>query len=179
MEKLTMKSKWSVLALYEDADARHLAVEFCDGLVHRFWAESGFDLSWCDWNGLDHPISASEAAKKAHEADLIVVALSGQRIIPQHVKGWLDLAVQGRGEREGILVGLPDAQPGDDAAGAARQMYLRKLAHQAGMDYLTAVPQSLPTRIPESADSYNQRATQVTSVLDKILSHTCAPPPLL
>jgi hypothetical protein len=179
VEKLTMKAKWSILALYEDPDARQLAVQFCDGLMQRFWAESGFDLSWCDWKGLEHPVSAEEAAKKAREADLIIVALSGQGMIAQHVKGWLELAVQDRGEREGVLVGLPDAAPSYDAEAAVTQMYLRKLAHQAGMDYLTAVPQSLPTRVPESTEAYNQRATQVTSVLEKILSYTSVPPPLL
>ncbi len=174
-----MKSKWSVLALYENTDARDLAVQFCDGLVHRFWPECGFDLSWCDWSGLEHAASAREAAAKAQEADLIIVALSPQAVIPVEVSSWLELALRNRGEREGVLVGLPDPEPGYDAEAAATQLYLRKLAHQAGMDYLTAVPEHLPFRVPDSTDAYTQRATQMTSVLDKILSHTSLPPRLL
>jgi hypothetical protein len=43
------------------------------------------------------------------------------------------------------------------------------------MDYLTNVPQSLPICEPESAEAYHQRATQVTSVMDKILHHLPLP----
>jgi hypothetical protein len=174
-----MKTNWSVLSFYEDGEARQLAVQFCDGLVQRFWSESAFDLSWCDWAGLAHPLSANEAGKKALQADLIVVALNASGTIPLAARNWLERAVQNRGAREGVLVGLPGADPGCDAKTAATQMYLRKLAHQAGMDFLTAVPQSLPVRVPDSTDAYNQRASQVTSVLDKILNYTALPPQLL
>ena len=174
-----MKSKWSVLALYENAEARQLAVQFCDGLVQRFWIESGFDLSWCDWSAVEHPGSSKEAAKKAREADLIIVALGPAGVIALQVQRWLEAAVQERGEREGVLVGLPNSEAAYDGEAVMTQMYLRKLAHQAGMDYLTAVPEHLPTRVPESTDAYNQRATQVTTVLDKILNYTNLPPRLL
>jgi hypothetical protein len=174
-----MNAKWSVLALYENRGARQLAVQFCDGLVHRFWAEYGFDLTWCDWEGLEHPVSARDAATKARDADLIIVALSALGTVPQHVQAWLDLALKERGEREGVLVGLPDAEPGRDASAAATQLYLRKLAHRAGMDYLTTVPQYLPTRVPETTEACNLRATQVTKVLDQILSHASVPPRVL
>lgn len=174
-----MKSNWSVLSLYEDGHARQLAVQFCDGLVQRFWSESAFDLSWCDWDGLEHPVSAKEAASKALAADLIIVALNDSGTIPLPVRNWLERAVKDRDAREGVLVGLPGTEPGCEAKAAAMQMYLRKLAHQSGMDFLTAVPQSLPVRVPDSTDAYNQRASQVTTVLDKILSYTALPPQLL
>ena len=174
-----MKPKWSVLAVYEDAESRQLAVQFCDCLVQRFWAECALDLSWCDWKGLAHPVAAREAGKKACDAELVIVALSPLGTIPGHVKVWLELAFQSRGEREGVLVGLPEAPPGYSAEAATTHMYLRKLAHQAGMDYLTAVPENLPTRVPESAEACNQRATQVTSVLDSILRYSSLPPRML
>jgi hypothetical protein len=44
------------------------------------------------------------------------------------------------------------------------------------MDYLTQVPQDIPRCIPESIESYTERADQVTSLLDGIL-HQQAPPP--
>lgn len=169
-----MKAKWSVLALYENAQARQLAVQFCDGLVQRFWTEFGFELNWCAWSEL-----SSEVGQRAREAGLIIVALGGRGNIPLHIKDWLELTLQNRAEREGVLVGLPGLELGCDPEAAATQMYLRKLAHHAGMDYLTAVPESLPTRVPESADAYNERATQVTSVLDKILNSTSPPPRML
>jgi hypothetical protein len=171
-----MKAKWSVLAVYENGDARQAAVQFCDSLVQRFWSEFGFDLGWCDWTELEQSVSARESGKRAQEADLIVVAPS-QGTIPSPVKSWLELALKQRGDREGVLVGLPRPEGELCASAAGTQAYLRKLAHEAGMDYLTAVPECLPTNVPESADAYTQRATQVTSVLDSILRYSPLPPP--
>jgi len=171
-----MKAKWSVLVVYEDKDARQLAVQFCDSLVQRFWAEFGFELSWHDWRELEDAAMAEAAGKKACEADLLIVAPSGRNIMQRHVKDWLELTLKQRGDREGVLVGLPGVDE-TSAISAATQVYLRKLAHESGMDYLTAVPESLMANVPESADAYTQRATQVTSVLDSILRYSPAPPP--
>ena len=107
---------------------------------------------------------------------MIVVAPSPEGTIPMHVKEWLELAFKNRGDREGVLVGLPGSEAERNVVSMATQAYLRKLAHQTGMDYLTAVPECLPSSVPESADAYNQRATHVTSVLDNILRYSPLPP---
>ena len=127
-----MKAKWSVLAVYENSKSRDLAVQFCDLLVQRFWSQCGFDLAWCNWAELEDPMSAKEAGKKATEADWIIVAPNPSTIIPIVVKGWLERALKARGEREGVLVGLPGSQADLSAGTAATQGYLRKLAHAAG-----------------------------------------------
>ena len=171
-----MKAKWSVLALYENAEARQFAVQFCDCLVQRFWGDYGFDLSWCDWAALEHPGSANAAARKVGEADLIIIAPSPGATIPWELRNWLESVLHDRGEREGVLVGLPAPGAEFSAEAAATQLYLRKLAHNVGMDFLTAVPESMPTRATESSEAYNQRATQVTSVLDSILRYCPVPP---
>lgn len=174
-----MNAKWSVLAVSENAVARQLAVQFCDSLVQRFWSEFSFDLDWCDWAALEDTEGAKQAARKACEADLIITATLPGAVIPRHVKNWIEMTLCNRRDHEGVLVGLPAPDAGLTAEAAATQVYLRKLAHNAGMDYLTAVPQSLPHRAPESAESYNQRATQITSVLDTILRKPPVPPRLL
>jgi hypothetical protein len=91
------------------------------------------------------------------------------------LENWLEQALRDRGDREGILVGLPKPEEGLSVGAAATQVYLRKLAHAAGMDYLTAVPESLAAFVPDLSEASYQRATQVTSVLGTILSHS--PPP--
>ena len=95
-----MKANWSVLALYDNAEAQQLAVQFCDRLVQRFWGDCGFDLSWCDWAALEHPGSANEASRKIHEADLIIVAPSPGKMMPLQVRHWLESLLRERGERE-------------------------------------------------------------------------------
>jgi hypothetical protein len=74
-------------------------------------------------------------------------------------------------------VDLTDPGTGQAGPSVEKYAYLRNAAHRAGMDYLTQIPQSISSRsIPDSLDSYSQRADKVTSVLDGIL-HQKAPPP--
>jgi hypothetical protein len=173
--EMSMNTKWSVLAAYENPSARQLAMEFCDGLVQRFWPELSFELHWYEWSDLEKPGEAKEAAHKAIESQIMILAMGHRGAISPGIKRWIELALHGRRDREGVLVGLPVPQSGLTAEAASTQVYLRKLAHQSGLDYLTEVPQGLPLRIPESAESYRMRATQVTSVLDTILHQTPRP----
>jgi len=46
------------------------------------------------------------------------------------------------------------------------------------MDYLKEMPQDISRSIPDSLDSYTERADQVTHLLDNIM-HQQAPPPHL
>lgn len=165
-----MNAKWSVLSLFEDSAARVSAVEFCDALAQRFWPRVGLDLVWLDWNSLLKNPSADPAGC----TDMIVVAPAQKGTLPPYVSSWLENSLRRRGEREGFLVGLCG---GAELTGgrASTQQYLRKLAHQHGLDFLTGVPSSLSRSVPENREAYLSRATEMTSVLDKILHRT--PPP--
>jgi len=69
---------------------------------------------------------------------------------------------------QATLVGLLD--PGAiKGTTDEKHLYLRNVAHHAGMDYLTKMPENISRGIPDSLDSYSQRAQRVTSVLDEIL----------
>jgi hypothetical protein len=170
-----MKAKWSVLAVYKDGIARQTAVEFCDKLVQRFWSKFSFDLNWCEWASLENDLAANSVDRKAREADLIIFVTGDFGKIPLYLENWLEQALHGRADREGILVGLPKPETGLSVEVATTQLYLRKLAHASGMDYLTDVPESLAAFVPDLSEASYHRATQVTSVLDTILSRS--PPP--
>ncbi|HLH54593.1 MAG TPA: hypothetical protein VKY92_13350 [Verrucomicrobiae bacterium] len=174
-----MKSKCTVLALFEDESAREAAMQFCDALVERFWTEFNLQMTWARWSELEHPRLAQQTEAQARESQIIVVASNPKGVLPERISWWLEAALSGRGEREGVLVGLPLAEAGISPEAAATQVYLRKLAHRHGLDYLTAVPQSLPHPETECPELYNARATQVTSVLDKILHRSHIPPGML
>jgi hypothetical protein len=163
------KAAWSVVVVYEDSAARERAVAFCDQLVSRFWAGFEFDLSWWPFAQLEEAGSASTAAEKATRADLIVFAANVAGDFPRPVKVWVESWLDQRGDREGLLIGLLD--PAGRASGweAHRHCYLRSAAHHGSMDYLTEVPQDISRSIPDSLDSYTERADQVTSLLDNIL----------
>jgi hypothetical protein len=163
-----MNTNWSVLVVFEGTSAREPAVAFCDELVQRFWRRTRFELAWLDWTALRETSSANRATLTAREADMFVLATGQAGKVNPHVKSWLELALRNRGEREGVLVGLSAAAALTDER-AGTQQYLRKLAHQNGLDYLETVPTSLSRGVPETAEAYQLRATQVTSVLDTIL----------
>jgi hypothetical protein len=172
------KAAWSVTVVYDDAAAREQAVDFCDQLVKRFWTRFEFDVSWWSFSMLQQEPVATEAAERAARANLIVFASTLPGDFPLSVQGWVESWLNRRGDREGILAGLMD--PGADLSGREGQKhnYLRRVAHRAAMDYLTQVPHSIWRSIPESLDSYAERAVQVSSVLDEILHHPGPPRPM-
>jgi hypothetical protein len=52
---------------------------------------------------------------------------------------------------------------------SVREIYLRHAARRAGMDYLSHAAPTLRRAMPDSLDSFSERAGRVTSVLDGIL----------
>lgn len=165
-----MKATWTVAVVYESAETREAGVAFCDCLVQRFWHRLGFAVSWWPFSQLTDSETSSEALEKAINADLLVFTTSAHTELPGNIRDWIEHWLLLRGEREGALVGLPVAGDVEPAAPAQLHLYLREVAHRAGMDYLTEVPQNLGQPIPDSADFFCERAQMVTSVLDEILS---------
>lgn len=173
---LETKATWSVVVVYEDAATREHAVTFCDQLVSRFWAACEFDVSWWSFALLDKPPATEEAAERATQADLIVFSAGPEGDFPPSVKAWIESWLNQRGDREGLLVGL--MQQGNGDREEQKHHYLRQAAHRGAMDYLTQMPPGISLSIPDSFESYTQRADQVTSLLDDIL-HQQPPPPRL
>jgi hypothetical protein len=168
-----MKAKMtcSVVVIYQSKEAREEAVKFCDRLIERFWAGYEFDVNWCGFDVLGEARAARDASLKAVEADLIIFATGSGAEIPAEIKEWVETWAGQRGDREGALVGLMDPGPGLSGVMAEKFVYLRSVAHRGGMDYLTQAPQELSRTIPDSIESYTERADQVTSVLDEILHY--------
>jgi hypothetical protein len=177
--RLEAKAVWSVVVVYEDDAARARAVAFCDQLVSRFWEKCDFDVSWWPFTAITETGSASDAALRAACADLILFSATPEGDFPLPVKAWIETWLNKRGDREGMLVGLVD--PLADPVGQEGQKHscLRNAAHHSAMDYLTQVPQDIAFSIPDSLDSYTERADQVTNLLDDILHRQSPPPNLL
>ncbi len=176
--ELKQQTSSSVVVLYEDLSAREHAVQFCDCLVERFWKRCAFEIDWWGFDLLSKPEPARQAHEKALRADWVVFALSQTGQLSLQAKVWIEKWLVRRADRqEGTLVGLlPENMAADDTS--ETKIYLRNVAHRAGMDYLTKVPQAIAHTIPDSLDSYSERAQCVTGVLDEILHHRCKPPML-
>lgn len=173
------KTAWSVVVIHEDSATRQQAVGFCDQLVARFWTRFEFEVNWWSFDLLKEAPSAEQAAEKAARADVVVVASSPESDFPQPLKAWFETCLRRRGDREGLLVGLIEPVGRSGGPEGLKHHYLRNAAHRGGMDYLTGLPQDIERTIPDSLDSYTQRADQVTHLLDDILHQQTPPPGLL
>src|ERR1051325_1054096 len=138
-----MKATWSVVILFEDAKTREKAVKFCGQLVERFWSRCEFSMTWVSFSALGDPNAARDVYAKARDADVIVFATRAEGRVPTAVSEWVERCLASRTDREGALAGLVDSTilPG---WAAEKHAWLRSVAHRAGMDYLTEVPEDIP-----------------------------------
>lgn len=165
--------QWSVMILFEDEIARDNAARFFDSFVAQRWADSTVDLSWHPTGDLCFAAQAQAAADRACLADLIIFSCTQPGQLPVPVIQWLGESLAQRGEREGAFVGL--VHPTDNTCALEKQAYFRRLAHDAGMDYWTGVPEESFVGMPDAMEWYADRAGHVTRVLDNIL-HQPQPP---
>ena len=156
-----------VVVVYEDEVTRDAAVDFCDELVGKFWTKCSFDVVWYSFVQIMNQQAGPESACKAAEADIIVLATHPDGWVPAEVREWTERWIAERGDREGALVGLLDPSSNGDAF-TNKYTWARKIAHRAGLDYLTQTPTTLQS-FPDCLDSYSERAQATTSVLDEIL----------
>ena len=118
----------------------------------------------------------SDAYNKAATADMILFSMSSAGDLPHEVKLWIERWLNRRSEREGALIGLVTDRPANPFEIASlKEVYLRHTAHRAKMDYLSHEIPTARKAIPDSIDSYNRRAGQMTSVLDQILRNQPTP----
>jgi hypothetical protein len=169
------KEQWVIVVVYEDGGSRDHAVEFFDELTSQIGPQAEFDVSWWAFAMLRNGGANHDAARKAAVADMIVFALRPGGDLPHEIKSWIEASMVQRGEREGAVVGLMEGEPAPCAAACLKEVYLRRVAHRSGMDYLSHAAPTAARAIPDSLDSYQERAGQITSVLDEIL-HTQPPP---
>jgi len=173
-----MKATWSVVVLFEDAKTREKAVKFCDQLVEHFWSRCEFKMTWMSFSALADPNAARDFDAKTRRSDVIVFTTRPEVPVAAAVTDWVERCVANRTDREGTLAGLIDSSPLLTGWAAEKHAWLRSVAHRAGMDYLTEVPQDIAKSIPDSLESYSERARQITSVLNEILHKPASPPSL-
>jgi len=166
-----------VVIVYESPSIREHAVRFCERL-----AEGGkpteVEMKWWPFQMLGEQAPADDAAQMAARADIVVFAMNSTGDLPEEIKRWIERWLNKRGEREGAVVGLLNREDPHEMA-SFRQIYLRHAARRAGMDYLSRTPPTDKRAIPDSLDSFSERAGQMTSVLDSILHKYPTTPPRL
>jgi hypothetical protein len=169
---------WSAVVIFEDLAARERARRFSEHWMGQIGVEHRLQTSWWPFAVLEADANDKErAGQEVVEADLIILAARPLGVLPPGVSEWLRTWLERRGEREGVLVDLVEAGQSAGAETAEKHAFVRATAHRCGMDYLTGFPEAVPYAIPDSLDSYADRAEQMTNVLDGILRHPFAPVP--
>jgi hypothetical protein len=169
----------SVVVVYETAAIREHAVRFCERLAQEQDAGAISELNWWSFRLLGNSAAGADAAQKASAADVVVFAMNAIGDLPDEIKLWIENWLNRRGEHEGALVGLLAREEPSYEVASFREIYLRHIARRAGMDYLSHAAPTATKAIPDSIDSFTERAGRVTSVLDSILHTRPRTPPRL
>jgi len=138
-----------VVSIYEDIGGRDLLFQVCDSLVSKFKDEVDFEVDWWRFKYLADPEIATEAAKKATQADLILLAARSSQL-QLHVQGWFEGWLPNREAGDGALV-LVQPSPHGASHSLHLRSYLRLTAQRAHLDYFS-LSQPGPTDLP--ADEY-------------------------
>jgi hypothetical protein len=168
-----------VVVVYETPAIREHAVKFCERLEHEPESAGKAELNWWSFHLLSESAGGADTAQKAAQADVVVFAMDAAGDLPDAIKLWIETWLNKRGEREGALVGLLDREERSHDVPPFREIYLRHIARRAGMDFLSHAAPTATKAIPNSLDSYSERAGQMTSVLDNILQIRPRNPPAL
>lgn len=123
----------AVVSIYEDVGARDLLFHLCDFLVSKFKDDVDFQLDWWRFKYLADPIMAMEAAQKAAQADLILLATQSSEL-PYGVRKWFESWLSKRKSTDGALV-LVQSSPESISQTHSLASYLRTTAKRAQLDY--------------------------------------------
>ena len=159
-----------VVVIYESPAARDHAYRH---LTERFPADQIDAFHWCHCGQLHETDCLDALVRNAANARLIIISANAEGDFSYEMKSAIERWLAKREDREGTLVGLFVGLKQDSLA-PLKEIYLRHIAHRAGMDYLSHLRPGSGQSIPNSLDTFSHRAGQMTSVLDQIL-HTKIP----
>ena len=165
----------AVAVAYEDTQARNRAMLLCDHLVNQLWEDVDFEISWWRFDYLHDARIAAAAAAAAGSADMVIFSADANRELKGPIKEWIETWTARRAGREGAVVSLTAATGVQPSGMGPVQSYLRDVARQAGMDFLSNLPSSRSEPLNGSIESILHRATAMTSVMERILKQVSPP----
>jgi hypothetical protein len=126
-------SDFRVTLAVEDA----MAARRAHGLYHRLASRLSADLKFTQraWGfpDLENSLLRQTATQEAAKSDMIVLALRGDRALPEAVRAWLETLPTLRRSNSAALVVLLE-QPDEEQHVPALRDYLRELAAKCRMD---------------------------------------------
>jgi hypothetical protein len=166
---------FSAVVLYEDLATRQNAMQICDRLVQKFWADVEFDFSWWRFDFLHDSALAGDAVRMAARSELILLAAHAGRELPTAVKNWIESWLAVREPGFGALVAMIGTEADRLRGLSPIHVYLREAAQRANMDYLPQVIDAPLGKLDTSIETIGNRAEKVSSLLDDILHRPPTP----
>ena len=160
---------FSIVVAYEDTATRDQAIVLCDHLVRKLWGDFEFDVSWLRFDYLADPRIATDAMAAAATADMVIFSAHAGRELPQPVKSWIKSWVVKRDNRESVLVSVIGVASDPMKEVSPMHLYLRDVALQARMDYLSNATDALPERVNSSMKALVHRSEKVIPMTDRFL----------
>ena len=171
----------SVIVFYERPASHATAVGYCEQFTRQQQTGAESKVGYYSLDTLSKPVKGEETIRAAAQANVLAFAVHASGDFPAVVKIWAEQWLLRRKGRSGWLVGLiTDEEIGIHGVACLKEIYIRHLAHRAGMDYLSHFPIGIRRVMPDSLDAFSQHADHVTPMLEEILhgQHIPIIPPL-
>lgn len=173
LNKNSRSQSESVIVLYETPEARDHLLTLA-GLHGEHLTEEDA-RTWMPVESIESGGAGEAFFRRAVSANAAVFVGSCKGDFSPALKLWMERWAAKRDRHEGVLIGVfHDRRPMDMSS--VKELHLRHIARTAGLDYLSELA-SRPAEVPDSIDSFTERAGKMTSVLNCILS-TRIPPTL-
>lgn len=166
------KAEVRVIMIFEDIPSGKEIITAYDLILQRFGNEYDFDSHLWNFNGLRDCRIREMAAEEAAEADLILVSAHGENHLSLHVRAWLEMALEMRSRRSGILGLMLDREHMTPNSNLG--IYLQNAAWKAGMEFISTPNFASASRRPAKASGVARNTKP--SLIDGFLAHTLINP---
>ena len=154
----TRTSTSEVLIVYDSVRAGKRAKEFCDRLGQRLVPGSELNLSVWSLSALGLPAVARAAAREAERAALLIVAVNGDKRLPQPVKNCLHWCARRIHATGGVLVAQLHGilKMNEELCQACD--CLSEIAHYTGVRFFSEVVELSEDQLDYSLEAIHERA---------------------
>src|ERR1035438_7664800 len=125
-----------LVATFEDSITGQRVKEVCQGLSRSLGQQCQIIEHVWLFSTLRLRELQEIAAEEASVSDLVIISVHQAEGLPDEVKTWIDLWLNHKGARHGVLLALLD--PAYEEVPGPTQAYLQDAARRGGMEFLVA-----------------------------------------
>src|SRR6266436_3542726 len=166
----THTSSLDVLIVYDTVRSGKRAKDLCDRLGQQLAPDCKLNLKVWSLSALQLlPTMAQAAASEAEHAALLIVAVNGDKTLPQLVKNCLHSCARRIRAADGALVAQLHGIVKMNEEFCPAYDCLRQIAHHAGVQFFSEVIELREDELDYSLEAIHERAQPNTSMLEGIL----------